>query len=251
MNCTCTNRLSFARRSISATAAGGCLDRDDDRGAQARLRVEPLGDLPVVDRRRQRRVQLEVQLARRRRRAGCSMRVRDVVRVEVVRSRSSATSEPARAARRRAGVLAMVHEARVVAAGGPRMPYVSMWSRQRCAQVRIEVLDRVELVVEVAVDQRRARALAAPRQRAARCGVTMDLSFGAAVPWRAWSRMPLPTSSRLPDHERGSASLRLGRDMPRPAGGRTPGVRRADLAPSASGRCGRASAPGSRACTCG
>src|SRR5207248_7501344 len=79
--------------------------------------------------------------------------VGDVVRVEVVLPREGYFRSAATPGRR-PRVFAVVHEARVVATGDARGPVGVDVLPPALRQVGVQVLDRIQLVVEIAVDQR-------------------------------------------------------------------------------------------------
>ena len=146
---------------VAGTAAhlgGGrhrILDRQHDRGAQPRVPIQPLRHLPVVGGPRQGRGQLEVQRHaggrhRIQHRVGNAVGIEEVAAGEV-QLRSGA------AAGRRARILARPHEARVVAAvGGTQAEGIQVLA-PALRQVGVEILEGVDLVVQVAINDRRAR----------------------------------------------------------------------------------------------
>ena len=131
------------------------LHRHHDRGTQPRVAVQPLRYLPVVGGPRQGRGELQVphQAGGRHRiqhRPGNAVRIEEVPAGEV-QLRSGA------AAGRRTRILARPHEPRVVAAvGGAHAERIQVIA-PAARQVGVQVLDGVDLVVQVAVDDRGSR----------------------------------------------------------------------------------------------
>ena len=127
---------------------------DHHRSAQPVVAVQPLGYLPVVAGARQGGAQLQVERGVGQDR-GLQNRVGDMVGIEKVAAGELHVGAR-RTAGRRPGILAVIHEARIVAAvGGAHAERVQVVA-PALRQVGVEILERVDLVVQVAIDDRGA-----------------------------------------------------------------------------------------------
>ena len=196
------------------------LHRQHDRGAQPRVAVQPLRHLPVVGGPRQGRGQLGVPRLRGGRhrvqhRPGNAVGIEEVPAGEL-QLRAGA------AAGRRTRILARTHETRVVAAVGgadaERIQVIAPAARQ----VGVQVPDGVDLVVQVAVDDRRAHrggglggGCGRPVDRRCGCGLAHDLASSRTPAAARTPTLDRPTpcieTGPLFQHRRAAARAARGR----------------------------------------